>query len=77
MELQEMPKPGLKLLNNSEDVWDDLRIKKLDRLLIDQNLFLEYHGGEEEDEVAILPINLKVGFYIGLRKGIGGIDGHH
>jgi hypothetical protein len=70
-----IPKPGIKKIPSETEVWDDLRVKKLDRYRLDQILFAEIHTGENEEEVIILPVQFSMDFYIGLRPGIGSING--
>lgn len=71
VDMTAVPKPGLRKIASEEEVWDDLNIKKLDRYQFDSNIFIEYHGGENEDEIVILPINLQFKFFTALREGVG------
>lgn len=75
--MTDITKPGLRRLENPSEVWDDLRVKKLDKFQLVQNIFLEYHGSENEDEVTIMPITLSMNFFLGLKPGMGSINGPH
>ena len=55
---------------------DELKVKMLDRIEITQNLYLEYHGGKNKDQVTIIPIEIGINFLAGFRKGIGSRNGH-
>lgn len=75
LDLSQINKPGLKKIESKEDVWDDLHYQKLDKYQLTQNVFLEYHGGESEDEVTIIPMSAKMNFFIGFRPGMTSING--
>ena len=67
-------KPGM---NQSLDVdWDELFVKKLDGYKITQNLFLEYHGGTDKDQITIIPVEIEINFLAAFRKGMGSRNGH-
>jgi len=46
------------LLKQDWDYWDQLRIKKLDKITLDQTLLIELHGGSKSDEIVIIPIEI-------------------
>lgn len=75
LDMSKYPKPGLRVIDSKEEVWDDLHVKVLDHYEFTQNIFFELHSGEAEDEVNILVLNLAINFYFGLKKGIGSING--
>lgn len=56
--------------------FDALNVKELDKIQINQNLFLEFHGGKEKKETTIIPVEISVNFLGGFRKGIGSKNGH-
>jgi hypothetical protein len=56
--------------------WDQLKVKELDKITVNHNLFLEYHGGENMDETVIIPVHIQANFLGGFRKGIGSRNGH-
>lgn len=77
MDLSGLPKPGLVNISDEdpEPKWDALGVKPLDKYEFSQMIYLEYHGGSKPDEVTILPVEFKMRFYLGLRRGIGSMQG--
>ena len=64
-------------MNQSLDVdWDELFVKKLDGYKITQNLFLEYHGGTDKDQITIIPVEIEINFLAAFRRGMGSRNGH-
>ena len=37
---------------------DQLNVKELDKITIDQNMYLEFHGGKNKEETVIIPIEI-------------------
>lgn len=66
--------PGI--IKHDVRVWDKLKVKELDKITIDHNIFLEYHGGKSEDKTVIIPVHIQLNFLGGFRKGIGSKNGH-
>lgn len=53
------------------DEYDELKIKKLDRFAVRQNIFFQYLGGNSKDESVIVPFEIEINFLAALRQGIG------
>ena len=67
-------KPGI--IKHDVRKFDVLNQKELDRIEINQNMYLEYHGGSSQDEITIIPVEIQINFLGGFRKGIGSRNGH-
>jgi hypothetical protein len=37
---------------------DALKVKEMDQMSINHNVFIEYHGGENSDEIVVLPLQI-------------------
>ena len=74
MDLSNLVTPGI--IKHDVRVMDKLKVKELDKIEINHNLFLEYHGGAKKDQTVIIPIEIQVNFLGGFRKGIGSRNGH-
>ena len=43
---------------------------------VTQNIFLEFHGGSNPNEITIIPVEVQFNFWGVIRKGIGSKNGH-
>ena len=53
------------------DIYDDLHIKKLDRVTIKQNVFVLMEGPNNSTDYTIIPLTAELTFLIGFKQGVG------
>ena len=46
-------------------------MKVIDKWNLVHTIFFEYHGGPKKDEITIIPLEIDIMFFAGLRQGIG------
>ena len=51
--------------------YDKLHVKMINKWNLVHTIFFEYHGGPKKDEVTIIPLEIDMMFFAGLRQGIG------
>ena len=71
LDFKKVQKPGITKIQTEK--YDGLGIKKLDKIEIKQNGFLEFKDGNSDS--TIIPIEFQFDFLSAFRKGIGSIHG--